>query len=87
MVILKRPPEEAGIKYEELIAQFFLVLGLVLFFLGFIGILISITLYSKTYEKNQALLAGLYFLHFYITILGATLAFYHKRIVIKARRT
>ena len=82
----EKPSEEAEINYEAIMGHLFLILGIVLLFLGSIGLLLTISAYSKMYE-DQILLTELYFFHSYMVVIGTFLVLYHKKIIVKGYRT
>jgi hypothetical protein len=86
MIHAKKPLEESEINYEAIIGHLFLILGLVLLFLGSVGLLLTIVAYSKIYE-DQVLLAEMYFFHSYMIVIGTFLVLYHKKIIVKGYRT
>jgi hypothetical protein len=82
----EKPIEESEINYETIIGHLFLILGIVLLFLGSVGLLLTMAAYSKIYE-DQILLAELYFFHSYMIVIGTFLVLYHKKIIVKGYRT
>jgi len=82
----EKPSEENEINYEAIMGHLFLILGIVLLFLGSVGLLLTIVAYSKIYQ-DQVLLTELYFFHSYMIIIGTFLVLYHKKIIVKGYRT
>jgi hypothetical protein len=82
----KKPSKESEINYEAIFGQLFLILGIVLLFLGSVGLLVLILTHSKI-DESRALLYEMYFFNSYMIVFGVFLALYHKKIIVKGYRT
>ena len=77
--------DERYLKFIKMVELVFLISGIILLFLGFGGLIISITFYNMGFFRDEVVSFAFGFMNFFMTILGIFLILFRGKIMIEPK--